>query len=331
MQDLKFIESIAERDIDFLILEELQVSHAFREWFTARVFEQPVFKSHVGAWHSVVDPVLGESDLIFMFDAEDGSTKAILIENKISAAPQPDQAKRYLARGDKGQLEETWQEYRTCVIAPRKYLESPVHTNVYQSQIPYEEIMAYFAAARSVDERQRYRATMMLEAVDQHRRGYTAKIDDTVTEFVRTYWQFVQASHPSLGMREPKQRPAGNTWIFFYPAGIPKTMDVVHQLTAGYVKVFFKQRAADYEAIANRYQELTGVFPGLAVELAGKSVSITIPVTPVNPLDTQFDSAKASVAAALDILSRLIPELHRLGLPQWVAVGTELTPPLLLA
>src|SRR5882672_3082754 len=83
MQDLNFVESINERDIDFLLLEELQVSAEFRDWLSSRVFGRPIFKSHTGAWHSVVDPVLGESDLVFIFEAEDGTGTAILIENKI--------------------------------------------------------------------------------------------------------------------------------------------------------------------------------------------------------------------------------------------------------
>lgn len=315
LQDLNFIASVAERDIDFLILEELQVSHAFRDWFTARVFERPVFKAHVGAWHSVVDPALGESDLVFLFEAEDGSTKAILIENKISAPPQPDQAKRYIARGEKGKAEEEWQEFRTCAIAPRMYLESGIHTDDYQSHIPYEEIMAYFAANRSVEERHKYRATMMLEAVDQHRRGYAAKIDDKATEFVRQYWQFVQANFPSLGMTEPKPRPAGNAWIFFHPTGIPKTVDVVHLLTSGFVKVFLKQQAANHASIEDRYKDLAGQFPGLEIEPAGKSVAIAVPVEPVSPLDTKFEAASASINKALGITSRLVQELIRLGLP----------------
>jgi hypothetical protein len=315
IQDLRFIGSVEERDIDFLVLEELQVSHGFREWFTTRVFEQLIFKSFIGAWHSVVDPVLGESDLVFMFDAEDGSTKAILIENKISAQPQPEQAMRYLARGEKGKVEEVWQEFRTCVIAPRKYLESSVHTEVYQCQIPYEEIMAFFAATRTVEDRHKYRATMMLEAVEQHRRGYVARVDDKVSEFVKQYWQCVQESFPTLGMAEPKPRPAGNTWIFFHPIGIPKSMDVVHQLTAGYVKVFFKQQAANFDAIAGRYKQLGDLFPGLAIEQSGKSVSISIPVPAIKPLDAKFNVARGSVAKTLDIVQKLVRELNRLGLP----------------
>lgn len=310
---MNFVASVTERDIDFLVLEELQVSHEFRDWLSARVFERPVLKSHVGAWHSVVDPVHGESDLIFMFNAEDGSTKAILIENKISANAQPDQGRRYTERGEKGKAEEVWQEYQTCMIAPRRYLEC--QTEIYDCQISYEEVMAYFVAGRSKANRSDYRATMMLEAVKQDRRGYKQKVDDRMTAFAFDYWKHVQESYPTLAMPVPKPRAAGNNWISFLPVGFPRSIDVVHQLSAGYLKVFFKQMAPEFEAIRDRYQDLTSQFPGLEVELTSKSVAISIPVDSVKPLEVSFDAARTIIVAALDTLSRLVQELQRRGVP----------------
>jgi hypothetical protein len=315
IQGLNFVEKVTERDIDFLVLEELQVSPEFRDWFAARVYERPVFKSHIGAWHSVVDAELGESDLVFIFDAEDGSTKAILIENKIAAEAQPDQGKRYRGRGDKGIADGYWQEYMTCLVAPRRYLESPTQTESYDTQIPYEEIMAYFVARRSVDGRHNYRATLVLEGVEQHRRGYQPRTNNTMTEFVAAYWSLAQAAHRSLGMPEPKPRAAGNTWINFFPSGCPKSIDVVHQLTAGFVKVFFKGQAQAFEAIEARYKDMVTVFPDLEIELAGKSVALSVPVEPIKPLETSFDAVRSEMAAALDVADRLVAELRARGFP----------------
>jgi hypothetical protein len=311
---MNFVESVTERDIDFLVLEELQVSHQFRDWFSARVFERPVFKSHIGAWHSVVDAEFGESDLIFMFNAEDGSTKAILIENKISAAPRPDQGKRYTLRGEKGLANEDWQDFMTCLIAPRDYIRSPGQTQTYDCQISYEEVMAYFVSRRSIEDRHSFRAKMMIDAVKQNRRGYQPIINSQTTEFVTRYWLYAQANYPSLTMPKPKPRPAGSTWIYFFPVGFPKSVDVVHQLTAGYVKAFFKQKAADFEAIKARYQDMSSLLPGLEVELTGKSVALSIPVELINPME-DFEAAKAGVAAALETMSKLVQELTSRGLP----------------
>ena len=91
-----FIEYVAERDIDLLLLEELHSSASFRSWMIAHVLG-PGFGAvaFVGAWHSLTDPGLGESDLVLLSKTPTGETIAILIENKIDAPPQPDQALRY--------------------------------------------------------------------------------------------------------------------------------------------------------------------------------------------------------------------------------------------
>ena len=123
MQQLQFIECVAERDIDLLLLEELHVSAAFRSWLLAEVFEPDVrCNKFLGAWHSVSDPALGESDLIILLEDAGGSRTALLIENKIDAPPQPEQAARYRLRGQLGVEDGSWAKFRTCMTAPQAYL-----------------------------------------------------------------------------------------------------------------------------------------------------------------------------------------------------------------
>ena len=54
MQELQFIECVAERDIDLLLLEEYHVSASFRSWLIGQAFE-PDFccGQFLGARHSV--------------------------------------------------------------------------------------------------------------------------------------------------------------------------------------------------------------------------------------------------------------------------------------
>ena len=313
IKGLKFVEKVTERDIDFLILEELQVNQSFREWISARVYEEPVFKAHVGAWHSVVDSEFGESDLVFIFDSEDGSTKGILIENKISADAQPDQGKRYQSRKEKGKSDGYWQECMTCLIAPRRYLMSTKQTETYDCQISYEEIMAFFAANRTTDSRQEYRAQMVLEGVSQHRRGYQPKTNEKITEFVTSYWILAKDAYPALRMIEPKPRAAGNTWVYFYPDGFPKSVDVVHQLAAGFVKVFFKGKALDFDSIEEKYRDLISIIPDLEIELKEKSVALSVPVEPIKPLEYSFESVKEKMLVALSTTEKLVYELRNRG------------------
>ncbi|HQR02855.1 MAG TPA: hypothetical protein PK974_01960 [Rhodocyclaceae bacterium] len=313
IQELQFIESVSERDIDLLLLEELEVSEEFRDWLSSRVFGRPVYGTHVGAWHSVTDPALGESDLIFVFTDERGTTTGILIENKISAEAQPNQGDRYRQRGEKGKDAGNWTDYRTCLIAPHQYLQT--QTEDYDYKLPYEEVMSFFISRRSIDRRHAYRAQMVLEGVGQHRRGYVAKVDNAMTDFVRQYWDAARSQYPDLNMPEPKPRPAGSTWINFFPAALPKSVDLVHQLTGGFVKLFFKGQAPKVTEIEERYKDIADALPGLEVQLAGKSVAISVPVEPLAPLAQPFADCREPAIAAMDIAQRLTRAVVERGLP----------------
>lgn len=310
MLELKFVASIAERDVDLLVMEELSVSDEFREWFSSRVFGEPIYQSQLGAWHSVCDPQFGESDIIFLFEAIDGPRTAVLIENKIDAPPQQKQGERYRLRGDKGLKEGYWEKFKTCVIAPSKYLASCKHSESYDIEVSYEEILAYFQSRRPRDDRFPYKARILLEGIEQNRRGYQPKYNEEITKFVSDYFSFASADYKQLGMQEAKPRPAGSTWIMFYPKSLPKGINLAHQLTAGFVKVFFNGRADIFDELKDKYS--LKLPPGASINVAGsKSVSISIEVPKVDPLSVTFSEQKEKVMEALrqlSILEKLVSE-----------------------
>ncbi len=303
MLDLKFIASIAERDVDLLIMEELSVSTEFREWFSSRVFGEPMYQSELGAWHSVSDAQLGESDIVFLFEAIEGPRTAILIENKIDAEPQPKQGERYRLRGEKGLKEGYWDKFKTCVIAPSKYLNSTKNSENYDVEISYEELLAYFQSRSPRSNRYLYKAKVLLEGIEQNRRGYQPVYNEEITKFVSDYFSFCSESYAQLGMQEAKPRPAGSTWIMFYPESLHKEISLVHQLTAGFVKVFFNGKAKLVEELKDKYS--TKLPPGASVEVTGKSATITIKVPKVDPLSIPFSDQKEKVVQALKLLSVL--------------------------
>lgn len=114
MRDLRFIVCVTERDIDLLILEELAVNEDFCRWLVRRLPGEPNYQNTLGAWHSVCDTTLGESDIVYAFVAATGKRIAVLIENKIGAPPQPEQAERYKQRGSKGIDRGDWDDCVTC-------------------------------------------------------------------------------------------------------------------------------------------------------------------------------------------------------------------------
>ncbi len=51
-----------ERNIDLFMLEELNVSDSFAQWFVCCVREELIPVKTLSAWYSVVDTDFGESD-----------------------------------------------------------------------------------------------------------------------------------------------------------------------------------------------------------------------------------------------------------------------------
>jgi len=304
LSDLKFVSSVAERDVDFIVLEEFEVSDSFTAWFSARVYEFPVFKSRIGAWHSVTVANLGETDLLLLFEATDGSRKSVLIENKINASPQPDQGKRYRRRGEQGSLDGSWDEFRTCIIAPRRYLGSSKHSEIYDVEVSYEEIMAHFVSRGLRDIRFTYRANLMQEGIEQNRRGYQPRISESMTDFVREYVAYAKGNFPNLGIQDAKPRPAGSTWIQFFPVGKPKNIQILHQLTAGFVKIIVGGKANQLDEYRDKYRDEP--IQDLEVLSTAKSVALAVPVHEIDPITEAFADCRDHVSEAMSKLSKLV-------------------------
>jgi len=302
---MNFLESVTERDVDLLILEELSVSEEFRKMFSTLVFGETVYKAHIGAWHSVCSDNLGESDLLFIFEAMNGLETAILIENKIDASPMPEQGGRYRQRGEEGIKNGLWEDFKTCLVAPKRYFGSVKDSGLYDVNVSYEEIHSYFALEGNNDNRSAYKANVLLEGIEKNRRGYQPIEDERVTTFVKQYSDYANEKYPALKMQEAKPRQAGSSWIEFYPDVLPPGREVVlaHQLTNGEVKLMFKEKANDLELIHTKYKSsLSG---RMSIKKAGQSAAIFMKVAKISPLEKNFDEVKEIIDSALDCLSQL--------------------------
>ena len=305
MIDLKCLRAVSERDIDMVLVEELQSSKAFREWVATKVFGSDSYKEKLGAWHSVSDPSLGESDIIFLFANTTDGTTAVLIENKISASAQPDQGNRYQKRGIAGQKNGWWDEFKTCLIAPEKYLHSVTQTQTYDVEISYEAIQSYFVNQQESDERFKHKALVVEEAILQNRRGYQPEIDSSLSQFVQDYYAFAIDNYPEVGIDFPKPRPGGSTWIAFHPDCLPESADIAHQTTAGFVKLFFRGSAELFESLKNKYQKQLP--DGTEIVITGKSVAIITKVPKIrDPHHTAFENYTVEANAALRAIANII-------------------------
>jgi hypothetical protein len=227
-----------------------------------------------GAWHSVTHPSLGESDLIAVAVSAEGLRHALLIENKVDAPAQPDQALRYRRRGEEGVNSEDWHSFSTCIIAPQKYLGGTGDARQYDVQVAYEWIHDQLGSLEVGAGRSAFRRQMLVQAIEQNRRGYSPKHDERVTAFWRCYWEALQGLFPDLAMPEPISKPAGSDWIEFRGGLIPSGFSILHKLATGTVDLQTPFRASDLGVVAESLSVI--LHEDMTVEATGKSCSIRL-------------------------------------------------------
>lgn len=310
LENVQFLKYVSERDVDLLLLEEIHVSAPFRSWLIEQVCGPHVqCHSFLGAWHSVSDSAYGESDLVVRFVDNSGGVTAILIENKIDAPPQPDQAFRYRLRGDVGISKMFWRTFRTCITAPELYLAGTSEAEHYDVCLSYEMIRDAFQRSDPANERSVYRARVLSEAIEQNRRGYTPSPHHGVTKFWFDYWKLAEAEFRHLGMANQGQTPARHSWARFGIRCLGTTRWVIHKLDAGAVDYQLASGGDSIENVEQQYRHLLA--EGFQVVKTGKSISLRIPVPEVDRF-AEFELQANAVRDALNAATRFfnLTELH---------------------
>jgi len=304
-KETNFIESVNERDIDLLILEELHVSPAFQAWFVKKAFgggDEPIRFDN--ARHSLSHLELGESDIVFTFYSSDEEKRAILIENKIRAGPQPKQGVRYGQRGEEGIEAGYWQKYNTCILAPQSYLRAhATDVKPYGAHISYESLQDWFQKDNTA--RSQYKSRLLQKALTP-----PPGSDPQVTQFWYSYWIHASSEFPELAMKRPGNKAAGAGWIDFVPKELGKRF-ITHKLEEGCVdlQIAKASNSNSVETLKSSYGSSLG--PDAEIVKAGGSVVVRLRLKFVDRFgecDAQIDNVRAGLRAAFRLLymSRVI-------------------------
>lgn len=235
----RFLSSVAERDIDLLLMEEFHVSEGFVRWFAEQVGEEGAIPD--GAWHSLSDTD-GETDLLLRVRC--GHERiGILIENKVGAPEQNEQAERYHLRGIRSREAGRFDRYVTVMCAPSRYLSGMSSDSVYQFRVPYEVIAEWFAGAS--DKRSQWRHEIMREAIEQGRRGYTMAVNEANSRFHLDYWTHLTRNHPQLHMAKPGYKGSKSSWIIMKCNAFPKGVKLHHKIDQQTVEIGFERTLID--------------------------------------------------------------------------------------
>jgi hypothetical protein len=289
-----YLASVTERDIDLLLMEEFHVSDEFVVWFCGEIGITEALPA--GAWHSLSDTD-GQSDLLLRV-LKAGRRIGILIENKVSAPEQDLQAERYHLRGIKSREQGKLDDYVTVICAPSRYLDAMSPASVYQHRVSYERIAAWFSI--QPDRRAAWRHHIMLESIDQGRRGYTMVVNATNTAFHFDYWEHIQKRHPRIRMARPKNRGSKSSWIIFKGHDFPRGVIMHHKLDQRVLELGFRGRGIE-EVLAAKSDWPDDIVP---VQKRG-TASLAIRVSPVNMalgLAAQVPAIEEVLAAAYRLM-----------------------------
>jgi hypothetical protein len=290
----RYLASVTERDIDLLLMEEFHASDAFVAWFCGEVGLCDV--TPAGAWHSVSDTD-GESDLLLC--VTQGTRRiGVLIENKVAAPEQDHQAERYHLRGIRSREQGKIDDYLTAICAPRRYLDGLSSTSLYHHRIAYERIADWFAGQSG--RRAAWRHHIMLEAIEQGRRGYTMVVNATNTAFHLAYWEHLRRHHPKIQMARPKSRGSKSTWIILKGRDFPKNVNMHHKFDQQAMEIGFAGRSVD-ELLAVRSDWPDDIVP---VQKGGTaSLAIRVPAIDMTlGVDAQLPAIEAALAAAYKLM-----------------------------
>jgi len=291
-----YLATVTERDIDLLLMEEFHISDDFVTWFCSEIGLTGV--SPAGAWHSLSDTD-GESDLLLRV-LKDGRRIGVLIENKVSAPEQDRQAERYHLRGIKSREQGKLDDYVTVMCAPQCYLDALDSKSVYQHRLAYERIASWFS--QQTGPRAAWRHHIMLEAVDQGRRGYTMRVNATNTAFHRAYWEHLRKLYPLIQMAQPKNRGSRSNWIILKGLDFPKGVNMHHKIDQQVMEIGFSRRRIEDVLAAVK----TNWPDDIAKVQKGGTASLAISVPHID-MNLGFAVQLPAIEEALKAAYRLMP------------------------
>ena len=287
-----------ERDIDLLLIEQLHVCRPFADWLTHRLgLSGAVVET---ARHSVYRQH-GETDVLLI--VRDGDkTVAVMIEDKIGAAMQPEQCERYHLRGKILCADGDVDTYKAVLCAPESYLVDVAHDQPWDDRISLEEI------ARSLEVAAfpgwQWRQAILLAAASKQTRARAADnrnshaYDAVIAPLKTAYRQFVQTRYPQL----KASRQEGRDREYYLGAkGLPPGIRFKHAFFRGEVRLIFEKAW-----VATAKTQLQGKLPEEASTVQhGSEFHVRLPVEVMDP-QLPFEKQVEIAAEALDKIGTMV-------------------------
>ncbi|MFZ4748572.1 MAG: PD-(D/E)XK nuclease family protein [Sphingomonas sp.] len=309
-----------ERDIDLLLVEELYASPSFVKWMAQRAGLKGEIASSTVLHSKRRTRSRREIDIFVDLQIRGAGRCALLIENKLDASEQPDQAESY--REELHRIADNYPGAAMLMVCPQAYArQHPGFTGKFDAVVTYEALADYFdrvikASDGEAAARARFRRDILDQAVNKHRRGYTPIPNEVVGDFNARYVALLREIAPEIrpgkSMLKPANPDESTSMIFDHAASLAslppdlKPTRFAHELGRGqehranYVAVTFGGWGNAVSALKNRIEH----------DLAALNVSVSAkPATKVRPNPGLTVASMTPAVDNQDDFARQVPAL----------------------
>lgn len=311
------IAGVSERDIDLLFLEEFQSSPSFLKWFQDLVLGKNSPSMDFVSARRSVRYAFGEIDLEVVLAKPSGKEVRFLIENKVNAGFQPQQAERYRESGNSHVASKDGATYYTVLIAPKEYFGKGQSTKGFDKTLTYETICDWFEQAAELGTRRKYKIALLKSAIDKGTLNYQPVEDAPVTEFWKAYYAMASDIAPELKMKEPTGKPSGAGFIYFRPQEfLPRGFEICHKFKKEHVDLHIKGMGRRLDEVDHALR--SHFRHGMKTYSAGISAAIRVMVPRLDPgrsFSEQQSQARAGLEAAKELLAWFIEKQQFMPTP----------------
>jgi hypothetical protein len=185
----------------------------------------------------------GETDVLLIVDLEGGHRLAVMIEDKIDAIFQRAQAQRYRKRGSKGIEGNEWHSFKTCLCAPRAYLDGIDPRDSWDSLFSIEEISEW--ARQSGDRNGLFISSILDQAVGKFSEKQK-NVSIAAQDFWRKYLSLAAEIIPSISITGVSGFPTeAAPWPRFAKSTLPTFMLLEHKPAQARVDLTFDRWQKD--------------------------------------------------------------------------------------
>lgn len=160
------ISDVNEKEIDFLMAEELAASPSFLSIFTRKLDEYEGSKLGVTKIRRSHLDSNGDSDLEIFIRDDRGRCLVLFIENKISNRFPPYQIHRYKQKGEVYLRQNECDDYQIILVAPESYGYNKDALDI-DGRILYDDLVEWFEKDSKSVLRRNYKLYLLEKALEK--------------------------------------------------------------------------------------------------------------------------------------------------------------------